>query len=122
MGNGRKKSPCLCNNGMSFRILGFSNEGWHGKCLQLSTGYNQHTVAIHAMKSLLLTRPDSINKKIFRAAMAVALASIVVKPATAVKEIAVAHSFGRSDTLDAFLFAFVLPSFAVNLVVGAVSA
>jgi putative peptidoglycan lipid II flippase len=90
--------------------------------LQLSTGYNQHTVAIHAMKSLLLTPPDSINKKIFQAAMAVAVATVVVKAATAIKEIAVAHSFGRIDALDAFLFAFMLPSFAINLVVGAVSA
>src|SRR5215467_1152836 len=79
-------------------------------------------LATHAMKSLLFTPPDSVNRKIFRAALAVALATVVVKAATAVKEIAVAHSFGRSDALDAFLFAFMLPAFAVNLVVGAVSA
>ena len=54
--------------------------------------------------------------------MAVALATVVVKAGTAIREVAVANSFGRSDTLDAFLFAFILPSFAVNLVVGAVSA
>jgi putative peptidoglycan lipid II flippase len=69
----------------------------------------------------LFTAPDSINKKIFRAAFAVALATVVVKAVTTVKDLAVAHSFGRSDNLDAFLFAFMLPAFALNLIVTAVS-
>lgn len=74
------------------------------------------------MRSPFFTPLDSVNKKIFRAALAVAMATVVVKAGTAVKDLAVAHSFGRSDTLDAFLFAFMLPAFALNLVVGAVSA
>ncbi|HZU31268.1 MAG TPA: lipid II flippase MurJ [Candidatus Angelobacter sp.] len=64
---------------------------------------------------------DSVNKRIFRAAFAVALATVVVKASTIVKDLAVAHSFGRSDNLDAFLFAFMLPAFVLNLIVGAVS-
>jgi putative peptidoglycan lipid II flippase len=74
------------------------------------------------MRSQFLTPHDSVNKRIFRAALAVALATVVVKAGTAVKDLAVAHSFGRGDSLDAFLFAFMLPSFALNLIVGAVSA
>lgn len=74
------------------------------------------------MRLKLFTAQDSINKKIFRAALAVALATVVVKAATTVKDLAVAHSFGRSDNLDAFLFAFMLPAFAINLIVAAVSA
>jgi putative peptidoglycan lipid II flippase len=74
------------------------------------------------MKFKLFTAQDSINKKIFRAAFAVALAMVVVKAVTTVKDLAVAHSFGRSDDLDAFLFAFMLPAFAINLIVTAVSA
>jgi putative peptidoglycan lipid II flippase len=54
--------------------------------------------------------------------MAVGLATVVVKAGTTLKDLAVAHSFGRSDSLDAFLFAFMLPLFALNLVVGAISA
>src|ERR1700733_7406346 len=73
------------------------------------------------MKLKLFTAQDSINKKIFRAALAVALATVVVKAVTTVKDLAVAHSFGRSDNLDAFLFAFILPAFALNLIVTAVS-
>lgn len=74
------------------------------------------------MRLKLFTAQDSINKKIFRAAFAVALATVVVKAVTTVKDLAVAHSFGRSDNLDAFLFAFMLPAFALNLIVAAVSA
>lgn len=65
---------------------------------------------------------DSVNKRIFRAATAIALATIGVKIATTAKDLAVAHGFGRDDSLDAFLFAFMLPAFALNLIVGAVSA
>jgi putative peptidoglycan lipid II flippase len=75
-----------------------------------------------AMRFKFFTAKDSVNKKIFRAALAVGLATVVVKAGTTVKDLAVAHSFGRNDSLDAFLFAFMLPSFALNLVVGAVSA
>lgn len=74
------------------------------------------------MRSPFFTSHDSVNKRIFLAALAVALSTVVVKAGTAIKDLAVAHSFGRSDTLDAFLFAFMLPAFALNLVVGAVSA
>ena len=73
------------------------------------------------MRTPFLTPHDSVNKRIFRAAFAVALATVVVKAGTTVKDLAVAHSFGRGDSLDAFLFAFMLPAFALNLIVGAVS-
>jgi putative peptidoglycan lipid II flippase len=73
------------------------------------------------MRFEFFTAKDSVNKKILRAALAVGLATVVVKAGTTVKDLAVAHSFGRNDSLDAFLFAFMLPSFALNLVVGAVA-
>ncbi len=74
------------------------------------------------MRFEFFTAKDSVNKKILRAALAVGLATVVVKAGTTIKDLAVAHSFGRNDSLDAFLFAFMLPSFALNLVVGAVAA
>ena len=73
------------------------------------------------MKLKFFTAQDSINKKIFRAAFAIALATVVVKAVTTVKDLAVAHSFGRSDNLDAFLFALMLPAFVLNLIVAAIS-
>jgi putative peptidoglycan lipid II flippase len=74
------------------------------------------------MKFQKYRQRDSVNQRIFRAALSVGLATVVVKAAATLKDLAVAHSFGRSDSLDAFLFAFILPAFAVNLIVGAVTA
>src|ERR1044071_3767269 len=74
------------------------------------------------MRLLFFTRHDSVNKRIFTAALVVALATVVVKAGTTLKDLAVAHSFGRNDNLDAFLFAVMLPSFALNLIVGAITA
>ena len=44
------------------------------------------------------------------------------KAAVTAKELLIARSFGRSDTLDAYLIAFLLPNFMVNLLVGALAA
>lgn len=63
----------------------------------------------------------STNKRIFRAAVAVGLMGLVVKGALTLKELTIAHRFGRGDALDAFLIAFLLPSFAVNLIMGALA-
>jgi putative peptidoglycan lipid II flippase len=62
---------------------------------------------------------DSTNKKILRAAFIVGFLGIFAKAGIAAKELIVAKSFGRSDTLDAFLIAFLLPSFVMNLLMGA---
>ncbi len=57
----------------------------------------------------------SVNRRIFRAAMIVTLASVLVKLVATVKEFVVAGSFGRSDAMDAFLIAFLVPGLLVNL-------
>jgi putative peptidoglycan lipid II flippase len=74
------------------------------------------------MRFPFFTQHDSVNKRIFRAALAVGLATVVVKAGTTLKDLAVARSFGRGDSLDAFLFAFILPSFALTVLVGAITA
>src|SRR5579864_3896128 len=63
--------------------------------------------------------PDSTNRRIFRAAVAVGLSTLVVKAITAGKELLVARYFGRGDSLDAFLIAYLVPSSVIILVVGA---
>jgi len=60
----------------------------------------------------------STNQKIFRAALVVAFFSLIAKFASTAKELVVADRFGRSDVLDAFLIALLVPSFVVNLVAG----
>lgn len=65
---------------------------------------------------------DSTNRRIFRAALTVALVGALAKVALAGKELVVAQRFGRNDALDAFLIAYLLPSFVMNLLTGALGA
>lgn len=64
----------------------------------------------------------SINRKIFGAAIIVAALTALVKVAAVVKELVVAWRFGTGDSLDAFLIAFVVPSFIINVVAGSFNA
>lgn len=57
----------------------------------------------------------SVNRRIFRAAAAVTFAGVLVKLAATAKEFVVAGRFGRSDAMDAFLIAFLVPGLLVNL-------
>src|SRR5208282_5513626 len=56
------------------------------------------------------------NRVILRAAFSVGAAGVIVKAAATCKEIAVAGVFGRSDAMDAFLAAALIPSLLVNLI------
>lgn len=64
----------------------------------------------------------SHNRNIFAAAVIVGLATVLVKLASLVKELFVASTFGRGDELDAFLIAFLVPSFAINVIGGSFNA
>ncbi len=61
-------------------------------------------------------RSFSINRSILRAALSVGAAGIIVKLVATAKEIAVASVYGRSDAMDAFLAAALIPSLLVNLI------
>ena len=67
---------------------------------------------------LLTDGQDSTNRKIFRAALTIGVLSTLAKTVAVFKDLVIAHMFGRSDALDAFLIAFLLPAFVLNLVVG----
>jgi putative peptidoglycan lipid II flippase len=58
----------------------------------------------------------SVNRRIFRAAASVAAAGIVVKVVATFKEFAVAGVYGRSDAMDAFLAAILIPNLLINLI------
>jgi putative peptidoglycan lipid II flippase len=58
---------------------------------------------------------DTTNRKIFRAALIVGFLGATAKLAATLKELIVARSFGRGDEVDAFLIAFLLPSFVLNI-------
>lgn len=64
----------------------------------------------------------SINRKIFGAAAIVALFTALVKVLALTKELIVAWRFGTGDDLDAFLIAFLVPSFIVNVLAAPLNA
>jgi len=66
-----------------------------------------------------ITKPfkgASVNRSIFRAAASVTAAGILVKLMATGKEFAVAGVYGRSDAMDAFLAAFLIPNLLINLI------
>lgn len=59
---------------------------------------------------------QSVNRRILRAATAVTAAGVIVKLVATGKEFVVAGVYGRSDAMDAFLVAFLLPGLLINLI------
>jgi len=68
------------------------------------------------VRTAVLTSGTSAHRPILHAALSVGLAGIVVKFVATFKEIAVASVYGRSDAMDAFLAAALIPSLLVNLI------
>ncbi|MGD0733670.1 MAG: lipid II flippase MurJ [Terracidiphilus sp.] len=58
----------------------------------------------------------SVNRRIFRAAISITGAGILVKLIATLKEISVAGIYGRSDAMDAFLTAALIPGLLINLI------
>jgi len=78
-------------------------------------------MALEAVRERLKSWGElSTNRRILLAALTVGGGTIVVKGAAMFKELVVAYYFGTADVLDAFLIAFMIPSFAVNVAAGAV--
>ena len=57
-----------------------------------------------------------LNRRILQAASTVTIATIVVKLIATFKEFVVAGVYGRSDVMDAFLVAFLIPNLLVNVI------
>ena len=64
----------------------------------------------------------STNRRIFAAIISVGGFTIMVKLAAIAKQLVIASGFGTSDALDAFLIAFLVPSFAINVAAGSFNA
>jgi len=64
----------------------------------------------------------STNRKIFSATLIIALFTFGAKLVSTAKELVVAASFGTSDSMDAFLVAFIVPSAAVTIISGSFNA
>ncbi len=63
-----------------------------------------------------LFKGSTVNRRIFRAAASVGAVGVLVKLAATFKEIAVAGVYGRSDAMDAFLAAALIPGLLINLI------
>ncbi|KAA6464692.1 hypothetical protein DYQ86_01640 [Acidobacteria bacterium AB60] len=63
-----------------------------------------------------IARPNAYGQKIVRAAVSVTAASLLVKVIATVKEIVLAGVYGRSDAMDAFLAALLIPNLLVNVI------
>ena len=63
-----------------------------------------------------LFKRGSVNRRIFRAAASITAAGILVKIVATFKEFAVAGVYGRTDAMDAFLAAFLIPNLLINLI------
>jgi putative peptidoglycan lipid II flippase len=74
------------------------------------------TVLQKTKRTAELIKADGIHRSILRAAVSVGAAGIIVKFVATFKEIAVASVYGRSDAMDAFLAAALIPSLLVNLI------
>src|SRR5260221_5785151 len=61
-------------------------------------------------------KSGSVNRNILRAAVSVTAIGILVKVVATFKEIAVAGVYGRSDAMDAFLAAALIPNLMINLI------
>ena len=68
------------------------------------------------MSSAESLRVIGVNRRIFTAASAVTISGAVVKLVAVLKELIVARAFGRSDALEAFLLAALIPALLINLI------
>lgn len=67
-------------------------------------------------------RERSVSTKIVGAMVTVGGFATLVKLASVIKDVVIAQQFGTGDALDAFLIAYVLPAFAINLAGGSFNA
>ncbi len=80
-----------------------------------------HATRIISNKWKLLAT-GSVNRKIFGALIIIGGLGLGVKLISAFKDVIVAASFGTGDALEAFLIAFLLPTYIINIVGGSFSA
>jgi putative peptidoglycan lipid II flippase len=64
----------------------------------------------------------STDRQIFGAAAAIAIMTLLVKVIATIKELVVAWRFGTNDTLDGFLIAWIVPSFAASVIAQSLNA
>lgn len=72
------------------------------------------------LRAAAVWKSSATNRKITASVLIIAVATLIVRSVTAGREIVVAYHFGTSDAIDAFVLAFVVPSFIFSIVVGSI--
>lgn len=72
------------------------------------------------LRAAAVWKSSATNRKITASVLIIAAATLVVRSVTAGREIVVAYHFGTGDAIDAFVLAFVLPSFIFSIIVGSI--
>ena len=85
-------------------------------------GYKEGLMLKRQIAKLSNWQTASTNRRIFSAMLVVVVMTVAVKFAAVVKELMVAEHFGTGAMVDAFLFAYLLPAFAINVLSGSFSA
>ncbi len=65
---------------------------------------------------------QSVNHRIFSATLIIGLFTLLGKLFAILKELVTAYHFGTGDRLDAFIIAFLLPAFIINILSGSLCA
>jgi putative peptidoglycan lipid II flippase len=77
---------------------------------------DESTATLVAPKDSATIPASRFDGSIFQAAASVTTAGVVVKIIAMLKEVVVAGVYGRSDAMDAFLVAFLIPNLLVNII------
>lgn len=64
----------------------------------------------------------SVNRRIFKSTVLIAVLTLVVRCVGLAREMAIAANFGTSDQVDAYIVAFLLPSSLVTILAGSLNA
>jgi putative peptidoglycan lipid II flippase len=78
-------------------------------------------ISISKFKCLRAWQSKTTNRRILSAILVLIVMTGAAKLAATAKELIVAGYFGVSETVDAFLIAFLLPMFAINVLAGSFS-
>ncbi|MGI9488814.1 MAG: murein biosynthesis integral membrane protein MurJ [Geminicoccaceae bacterium] len=84
------------------------------------TSFDPVRILQTGLRASAVWKSSSINRKITSSVLIIAAATLFVRSLTAGREIVVAYHFGTSDAIDAFVIAFVVPSFVFSIVVGSI--
>lgn len=83
-------------------------------------GFDPIRILQVGLRAAAVWKSSSINRKITWSVLIIAAATLLVRCVTAGREIVVAYHFGTGDAIDAFVIAFVVPSFIFSIVVGSI--